>query len=78
MKQLTLAGLFQANGVFIIQNNGFAISTPREKQTAAKTLAQKLLQQEFLVFVDGMDPLAFTQLQKKHAIGQLLKWSSFN
>ena len=38
-----LAGAYQANGVFIIQNNGFAISTPREKQTAAKTLAQKLL-----------------------------------
>ena len=49
MKQLTF-GAYQANGVFIIQNNGFAISTPREKQTAAKTLAQKLLQQEFLVF----------------------------
>ena len=50
MKQLTFFGAYQANGVFIIQNNGFAISTPREKQTAAKTLAQKLLQQEFLVF----------------------------
>ena len=47
---INFAGAYQANGVFIIQNNGFAISTPREKQTAAKTLAQKLLQQEFLVF----------------------------
>ena len=34
---------------FYIQNNGYAISTPREKQTAAKH-AQKAVAAEFQVF----------------------------
>ena len=47
---INFAGAYHANAVFYIQNNGYAISTPREKQTAAKTLAQKLSQLGFLVF----------------------------
>ena len=38
---MNFAGAFKAPAIFIVQNNQFAISTPREKQTAAKTLAQK-------------------------------------
>ncbi len=41
MKELTLQEHSQSPAIFIIQNNQFAISTPRELQTAAKTLAQK-------------------------------------
>src|SRR5690625_7732341 len=38
---LNFAGAFNANVIFIVHNNGFAISVPIEKQTKAKTLAQK-------------------------------------
>lgn len=38
---LTFAGVFKTNTVFVIQNNGWAISIPRSAQTAAATLAQK-------------------------------------
>ncbi|MGB9715703.1 MAG: pyruvate dehydrogenase (acetyl-transferring) E1 component subunit alpha [Thermodesulfovibrionales bacterium] len=38
---LNMAGVFKVPAVFICQNNQWAISLPREKQTAAKTLAQK-------------------------------------
>src|SRR5690554_6037320 len=34
---INFAGAFKANVVFYIQNNGYAISTPRDKQTAATT-----------------------------------------
>lgn len=38
---LNMAGIFKLPVVFICQNNQWAISLPREKQTAAKTIAQK-------------------------------------
>ena len=38
---MNFAGAFKAPAIFIVQNNQFAISTPREKQTAAKTLSSK-------------------------------------
>src|SRR5690625_6283553 len=38
---INMAGAYNAPAIFIVQNNGFAISVPVEKQTAAKTLAQK-------------------------------------
>lgn len=38
---LNMAGVFKLPVVFICQNNQWAISLPREKQTAAKTIAQK-------------------------------------
>src|SRR5699024_10160574 len=38
---INFAGAFKAPAIFVVQNNGYAISVPRAKQTAAKTLAQK-------------------------------------
>lgn len=56
---MNFAGAFKAPAIFIAQNNQFAISTPREKQTAAKTLAQKAIAAGIPgIQVDGMDPLA--------------------
>ena len=59
MKELTLQVHIRSPAIFIIQNNQFAISTPRELQTAAKTLAQKGIAAGIpSILVDGMDPLA--------------------
>lgn len=56
---INFAGAFNAPAIFIVQNNQFAISTPRDKQTAAKTIAQKGIAAGLpSVLVDGMDPLA--------------------
>ena len=56
---MNFAGAFKAPAIFIVQNNQFAISTPREKQTAAETLAQKAVAAGIPgIQVDGMDPLA--------------------
>jgi len=56
---INFAGAFKAPAIFIVQNNQFAISTPREVQTAAKTIAQKGISAGIpSVLVDGMDPLA--------------------
>ncbi len=56
---INFAGAFKSPAIFIAQNNQFAISTPREKQTAAKTLAQKAVAAGIPgIVVDGMDPLA--------------------
>lgn len=38
---LNMAGVWKAPAVFVINNNAWAISIPREKQSAAVTLAQK-------------------------------------
>src|SRR5436189_4620699 len=38
---LNFAGVFQAPGVLVVQNNGWAISVPRHKQTSAQTLAAR-------------------------------------
>lgn len=63
---INFAGAYHANAVFYIQNNGFAISTPRAKQSAAKTLAQKAAAAGIPgVQVDGMDPLAVYAVSKK-------------
>lgn len=56
---INFAGAFRAPAIFIVQNNQFAISTPREAQTSAKTIAQKAVSAGIPgVLVDGMDPLA--------------------
>jgi 2-oxoisovalerate dehydrogenase E1 component alpha subunit len=38
---LNMAGVWQVPAVFVINNNGWAISVPRARQSAAETLAQK-------------------------------------
>lgn len=56
---INFAGAFKAPAIFIVQNNRFAISTPVEKQSAAKTIAQKAMAAGIPgIQVDGMDPLA--------------------
>ncbi|WP_338473248.1 pyruvate dehydrogenase (acetyl-transferring) E1 component subunit alpha [Niallia sp. XMNu-256] len=56
---INFAGAYKAPAIFVVQNNQFAISTPREAQTAAPTLAQKAVSAGIPgILVDGMDPLA--------------------
>lgn len=56
---LNFAGAFNLPVVFIVQNNQYAISTPRSKQTAAETIAQKAVAAGIRgIQVDGMDALA--------------------
>lgn len=62
---INFAGAYQAPAIFIVQNNFFAISVPVEKQTAAKTLAQKAVAAGIEGYqVDGMDPLAVYAVTK--------------
>jgi len=54
-----LAGVMKAPVVFLCQNNGWAISTTIEQQTASKTLAQKAIAYGFPGFqCDGNDLFA--------------------
>jgi pyruvate dehydrogenase E1 component alpha subunit len=56
---LNFAGVFDVPAVFFCNNNQWAISVPRERQTASGTLAGKAAAYGFEgVQVDGMDPLA--------------------
>ncbi len=56
---MNFAGAFQAPAIFVVQNNRFAISVPVEKQSAAKTIAQKAVAAGIEgIQVDGMDILA--------------------
>ncbi|TDQ40879.1 pyruvate dehydrogenase (acetyl-transferring) E1 component subunit alpha [Aureibacillus halotolerans] len=56
---INFAGVFNAQTIFVVQNNQFAISTPFEKQTAAKSIAHKSVAAGIKgVRVDGMDILA--------------------
>ncbi|NGM68981.1 pyruvate dehydrogenase (acetyl-transferring) E1 component subunit alpha [Natronolimnobius sp. AArcel1] len=56
---LNFAGVFDTPNVFFCNNNQWAISVPRKRQTASATLAQKAEAYGFEgVQVDGMDPLA--------------------
>ena len=62
---ITFAGAAKSPAIFFIQNNQFAISTPREVQSVGKTLAQKGIAAGIpSVFVDGMDPLAVYKVTK--------------
>lgn len=63
---INFAGAYKANALFFIQNNGYAISTPREVQTAAETLAQKAVAAGIPgIQVDGMDALAVYAVTKQ-------------
>ncbi|WP_090386011.1 pyruvate dehydrogenase (acetyl-transferring) E1 component subunit alpha [Natronobacterium texcoconense] len=62
---LNFAGVFDTPNVFFCNNNQWAISVPRERQTASSTLAQKATAYGFEgVQVDGMDPLAVYQVTR--------------
>ncbi|MFH1748487.1 MAG: pyruvate dehydrogenase (acetyl-transferring) E1 component subunit alpha [Planctomycetota bacterium] len=63
---LNFATVWQVPVVFIIQNNGWAISVPRAKQTHSQTLAQKALAYDMPgIQVDGNDALAMYQATKE-------------
>ena len=56
---MNFAGVWRTPTVFICANNGYAISVPYSKQTAAETIAQKADAYGFEgLRVDGMDPIA--------------------
>lgn len=56
---LNFAGVFELPVVFVCQNNQWAISLPREEQTASKSIAQKALAYGFPgLQADGNDILA--------------------
>jgi len=62
---INFAGVYEVPAIFFIQNNQFAISVPVEKQTKAKTLAQKAVAAGIEGYqVDGMDPLAVYAVTK--------------
>ncbi len=70
---VNFAGHFKAPALFIVQDNGFAISVPRASQTAAKTLAQKAVAAGVPgVQVDGMDALAVMKSPRKPVHGRRL------
>ncbi len=63
---INFAAAYKAPAIFVIQNNNYAISTPRSKQTAAETLAQKAIAVGIPgIEVDGMDALAVYQATKE-------------
>ncbi len=63
---LNFAGAFDVPAVFFCNNNQWAISVPRDRQTASETLAQKAQAYGFDgVQVDGMDPLAVYSVTKE-------------
>ena len=56
---LNMAGVFKLPVVFLCQNNQWAISMPRDRQTAAQTIAQKAWAYGFEgIQVDGNDVFA--------------------
>jgi pyruvate dehydrogenase E1 component alpha subunit len=60
---MNFAGVWKAPCVFVCRNNGWAISVPRDKQTAAKTFAAKAVGYGMPgVRVDGNDVLAMWQV----------------
>jgi len=65
---LNFAGVFELPVIFMVQNSGYAISTPRERQTKAATIAQKAIAAGIPgIQVDGMDVLAVYKAVKEAA-----------
>ncbi len=63
---LNMAGVFKAPVVFLCQNNQWAISVPRERQTAAQTIAQKAVAYGFEgIQLDGNDIFAVYKATKE-------------
>ncbi len=62
---MNFGGVFDVPCIYFCNNNQWAISVPRERQTATKTLAQKAHAYGFDgIQVDGMDPLAVYQVTR--------------
>jgi pyruvate dehydrogenase E1 component alpha subunit len=60
---MNFAGVFDAPVLFFCENNNWAISLPRERQTASATIAQKAEAYGFSGGrVDGNDPLAVAEM----------------
>ena len=65
---MNFAGVFKTPTIFMCQNNQYAISTSRAKQTASKTIAQKAIAYGFPgVIVDGNDLFAMYAVTKEAA-----------
>lgn len=65
---LNFAGVFKLPVIYFVQNNGYAITTPVEKQTAALSIAHKAVAAGITgVQVDGMDVLAVYQVVREAA-----------
>lgn len=63
---MNFAGVFKTPTILICQNNQYAISVPRQIQTASRTIAQKALAYGFPgLFVDGNDLLAMYAATKE-------------
>ena len=63
---LNMAGVWKAPVVFVVNNNGWAISVPRAKQTAAATLAQKAIAAGIAgEQVDGNDVIAVRTVMER-------------
>ena len=61
-----MLNILKISAIFIVQNNRFAISVPVEKQSAAKTIAQKATAAGIEgIQVDGMDVLAVYAVTKQ-------------
>lgn len=58
-ESLNFAGVFKAPVVFVCENNQWAISVPRSKQTASQSIAQKAIAYGFSgIQIDGNDVFA--------------------
>jgi 2-oxoisovalerate dehydrogenase E1 component alpha subunit len=67
-ESINVAGAMNLPVVFVVNNNQWAISVPRDKQTGAETIAQKAFAAGIKgLQVDGNDPIAVTD-----AVGQAL------
>ncbi len=63
---MNFAGVMKTPTIFVCQNNQWAISLPREMQTASKTIAQKAVAYGFPgILVDGNDVLALYSVTKE-------------
>lgn len=63
---LNFAGVYNAPCIFMCENNQYAISVPREKQTAAETIAQKAIGYGIKgIQVDGNDIFAVYKATKE-------------
>lgn len=66
LEAFNFAGVFQAPIVFFVQNNQWAISTPRTKQTHAESIAQKAIAFGFQgIQVDGNDIMGVYKVTKE-------------